>query len=107
MFVINGEVWRLKIVDSNYPLLLKPDGTYSIGVCDDRYKIICISNLIYGQQFKRVLCHEIVHAAMFSYNIYLDYETEELLANIIAHYGHEIINVTDILFKKMQRGYYL
>ena len=107
MFVINGETWRLKIVPSNYFLLLKPDGDYAIGVCDDRYKIICLSEQLYGKQFKEVLCHEIVHAAMFSYNIKLDYNTEELLANIISKYGFEITNITDVLFQKIKRGYYI
>ena len=44
----------------------------------------------YGRKFKEVLCHEIVHASMFSYNIYLDYDTEEFIANLISKYGEEI-----------------
>lgn len=104
MFTINGEVWRVKIVRPDYPLLQQPNGKFAWGVCDDDYKIICINNELRGWRFKEVLCHELVHAAMFSYNIILDYETEELLANIISKYGHEIINITDTLFIKIRKG---
>ena len=105
MFIINGEVWRVKIVRPDYPLLMRPDGSFSVGVCDDNYKVICLSNQLYGRAFHEVLCHEIVHAAMFSYNIMLDHDTEELMANIIARYGQEIIHITDVVFNKIKRGY--
>lgn len=36
---------------------------------------------------KKVLSHEITHAAMFSYNISLSMEQEELLADLVATYG--------------------
>jgi len=36
---------------------------------------------------KKVLCHELTHAAMFSYGIELSIEQEELLADLIATYG--------------------
>ena len=55
-----------------------------------------------GKMLKKVLCHEIVHSAMFSYDVQLNYEQGELLANIIATYGEEIINITNKIFKKLQ-----
>ncbi len=54
---------------------------------------------------KKVLCHEIVHAAMFSYNVELTLEQEELVADLIATYGEEIIEVTDQMFKKIKGAY--
>ena len=105
MFIINREIWRVKIVRPDYPLLIMPDGSFALGVCDDNYKIICISNQIHGRKFKEVLCHEIVHAAMFSYNIYIDHDTEEFIANLISKYGEEIISITDKVFKNIKRGY--
>lgn len=36
---------------------------------------------------KKILCHEITHAAMFSYNVDLSIEQEELVADLIATYG--------------------
>ena len=51
---------------------------------------------------KKVLTHEIVHAAMFSYNVHLTIEQEEVIADIIATYGEEIINITNKVFKKLR-----
>ena len=51
---------------------------------------------------KKVLCHELTHAAMFSYNVELSLEQEELLADIIATYGEEIIQITNTLFYKIK-----
>ena len=79
------------------------NGDFTIGVCDDNTKTIYLSSLLRGEKLKQVLCHEIVHAAMFSYNVELDYEQEELLANLIAIYGKEIVQITDNIFKRLSR----
>lgn len=79
------------------------NGEFTIGVCDDNTKTIYVSNLLRGEKLKQVLCHEIVHAAMFSYNVELEYEQEELLANLIAIYGKEIVQITDNIFKRLSR----
>lgn len=105
MFIINGEVWRLAITNPFHYMLQRPDGSYAVGACDDYTKTIYISEDLYGSYFKKVLCHEITHAAMFSYNIELDYDTEELVADLIAQYGHQITNITDKIFKDIQMGY--
>ena len=103
MFTINGIIWKVQRIPYQHPLLLMPDGEYAIGVCDRYHKIIGISSKLRGGQFKEVLCHEIVHAAMYSYNVIFDVETEELIANIVAKYGHEIISVTEQMFKRFKR----
>jgi hypothetical protein len=36
---------------------------------------------------KKVLCHELTHAAMFSYNVDLNYQQGELIADLVATYG--------------------
>ena len=38
---------------------------------------------------------------MFSYNVNLTVDQEELLADLIATYGHEIIYITNKVFKKI------
>ena len=42
-------------------------------------------------------------AAMFSYKIYLSSDQKELLADLIATYGEEIIFITNKIFKKIQK----
>lgn len=42
---------------------------------------------------------------MFSYDISLSAEQEEVVADLIAMYGEEIIDVTDQAFKKIKGAY--
>lgn len=50
----------------------------------------------------RVLCHEITHAAMYSYNVLLNVNQEELLADLVATYGYEIIEMTNLIFQRLK-----
>lgn len=102
MFDINGILWKIKFIhpwDKNF---IQLDGNYTIGLCDNNTKTIYLANNLEGSMLKKVLCHEIVHAAMFSYNVYLSLEQEEVIADIIATYGEEIIKITNKVFKKLQ-----
>jgi hypothetical protein len=38
---------------------------------------------------------------MFSYNIDLTLEQEEILADLIATYGQEIVHITNLVFKRI------
>ena len=105
MININGEEWYIKFVPEYHPLLYRSDGSLSIATCDDTTKTIYINNQLNGLFFKKVLCHELTHAAMFSYNIDLTLEQEELLADLISTYGEEIINITNKVFNKLRENY--
>lgn len=83
-------------------MLYRSDGSLSIGACDDNHKTIYINNNLSGPFLKKVLCHEITHAAMFSYDVDLTEEQEELLADLIATYGEEIINIANKVFRKLK-----
>lgn len=99
MLNINGVNWRIKLVAANSPSL---DG--ALGVCDDDTKCIYIRSNLNPLLFKRVLCHEITHAAMFSYNTELSLDQEELLADLIATYGEEIIEKTNEIFSRLNKN---
>ena len=99
--LINGIYWKIAVVIPTYPLLHKRNGLYAIGACDNLTRTIYLSNTLSGTLLKKVLCHEIVHAAMFSYNVNLSLEQEELIADLIATYGDEIIAVTNKIFDKL------
>jgi hypothetical protein len=71
MFLINNIYWKIAFVEPNYPLLMRKDGRYSIGACDNLTRTIYINDTLKGNILKKVLCHEITHAAMFSYNVIL------------------------------------
>lgn len=39
---------------------------------------------------------------MFSYNIYMTLDQEELIADLLSTYGEEIIFITNKIFKKIR-----
>jgi Zn-dependent peptidase ImmA (M78 family) len=70
---INGEYWEILLVSPFDPLLYMRDGHFAIGVCDNDLKVIAINENLDDFYLKKVLCHELTHAAMYSYNIELTY----------------------------------
>lgn len=101
MFLINNIYWKLAFVSPDFPLLMRPNGEYSVGACDNLTRTIYINDTLYGDFLKKVLCHQITHAAMFSYNVSLSIEQEELIADLISTYGEEIIYTTNKIFIKL------
>ena len=102
MLNINGEEWRLFFTSPNHPMLKRSDGSYTIGACDNLAKAIYICEGLSSALTKKVLCHELTHAAMFSYDIELCLRQEELLADLIATYGQEIISMTNAIFTRLK-----
>lgn len=102
MFLINGIYWKLAFVSPDYPLLRRITGEFSIGACDNLTRTIYINETLTGKLLKKVLCHEITHAAMFSYNVQLTLEQEQLIADLISTYGEEIIYITNKIFTKLE-----
>lgn len=101
MFNINGIDWKILQVSSNHPKVRKENGEYAWGSCDNSTKTIYLRSDIPKQKLKKILCHEITHAAMFSYNILLTIDQEELIADILSTYGEEIVAITNKIFKKI------
>lgn len=101
MFLINNVYWKLSFVAPNFPLLQRLNGEFSIGACDNLTRTIYINETLQGVLLRKVLCHEITHAAMFSYNVNLSLEQQELIADLISTYGDEIIYITNKIFNKL------
>ena len=78
---INGEDWAFCLVPPGDPALCTSVNC-ALGVCDDNDKTIYILNNLNREKMRKVLCHEIVHAAMFSYNVFLDISQEEMVITI-------------------------
>lgn len=96
---INEDKWMVFRVSEDHPILVKPDGSQAIGVCDKSTFKIYIDENIKGAYLQKVLCHELVHAAMFSYNVILTELEEELMADLFATYGREILQIVDKVFQ--------
>ena len=101
MFLINNIYWKLAFVSPDYPFLRRVSGNYSIGACDNLTRTIYINGTLTGKLLKKVLCHEITHAAMFSYNVNLTIEQEQLVADLISTYGDQIVYITNKIFNKL------
>lgn len=100
MFNINGMNWEVQLVSPIHSILIRSDGSLSIGACDYPTKTIYLNDQLEPSTMKKVLYHEIAHAAMFSYGVELGLEQEELLADLIATYGQEIIETTNKIINK-------
>lgn len=101
MFEINNIPWKIKLVSNNHPKIQRSNGTFALGSCDDTNHTIYINEQVPSYKLKKVLCHEITHAAMFSYGVSLNIDQEELIADLIATYGEEIIAITNKIFLKI------
>lgn len=106
-FIINGEIWVLKVVPPTHPALLSSTGKFTLGCCDSNTMTVYIADGLSDTKFKKVLCHELTHCAMYSYNVSLTADQEELLADIISTYGNEIVYITNKVFRKIRynKGY--
>lgn len=96
--IVNGVRWRVRMVSPAHPFLLTPWRTHALGVCDKTTRTIYIDKTLSPRKIKEVLCHEIVHAFMFSHAIEMTYDEEEMVAELIAAYGDDIIKQTDIIY---------
>lgn len=103
MFEINGILWKIAFVAPDFPLLQRANGDFTIGACDNLTRTIYINNTLTGDILNKVLCHEITHAAMFSYNVDLSIKQQELVADLISTYGQQIIYITNKIFSKLQK----
>ena len=97
MFTINGMDWNLRLVEPHSTMLMRSDNTYTFGMTDRNTQCIYISNRINGSFFDRVLCHELCHAFCLSYNLTMDIQTEEIVADFLATYGREVFALADEL----------
>ena len=97
MFTINGMDWNLRFVGSHSPMLMRSDGTYTFGMTDRNTREIYISDMIHGSFYDRVLYHELCHAFCLSYNLTMDIQTEEIVADFLATYGREVFALADEL----------
>jgi len=96
--IINGVRWRVRLVSPAHPMLLTPHKTHALGVCDKVTQTICIDETLSPQLLKEVLCHELVHAFMYSYDIDLSYNEEEIVATLMGEYGDDILEMTDAIY---------
>ena len=104
MYQINGKAWYIRLVQNESPMLMRSDGSYTVGMCDRTTQNIYISELLQGKFLRKVLIHEVCHSAMFSYGIDMSVEQEELFCDLVATYGDEIIGIVDNVFLALKNA---
>lgn len=101
MFEVNGTKWNIILVDANSKHLRRSDGSYTIGVCDNFRKTIYIYKHLDSFMFDKVLAHEMTHVFCFEFDLSLDIDTEEIIADFISLYGRKIVYMVDDIVKTL------
>lgn len=91
-------------VESGSLFLTRSDGTVTLGMTDGRTKTIYLDDSLTGSMLDRVLAHELVHAFMFSYDIHIEIEFEEYIADWISIFGRNLIYLLDDLMQKINKS---
>lgn len=103
MYQINNKTWNIRRVQSDSPMLMRSDGSFTVGMCDRVTQTVYISDLLHGKFLRKVLLHEVCHSAMLSYNIDMSVEQEEMFCDLLATYGDEIIGIVDNVFSALSK----
>lgn len=101
---VNGERWRFVEVNPNDKHLVRSDNISVLGVTDNSDKTVYISDRLNDFMKKKVTTHEICHVFCFAYGIYLPLEVEETVADFVASYGRDIIEVADDIINVIISG---
>ena len=97
MFTINNKMWDLVKVSRHSAMLQRSDGSKTVGMTDRNTQTVYLADHLRGKFLDRVLCHELCHAFCLSYNVYMDIDTEEIVADFLATYGREVFEIADRL----------
>lgn len=103
MFNCNGIVWEIYFVNAGSRYLIRNDGSKTIGMTNGLTHTIYIANNLKGRLLETVLAHELCHAVIFSYDIELDAELEEWVAQFVATYGREVVEILESLLPMIRR----
>lgn len=101
-FCINDIHWKVYYVSNNSYFLIDRTGKRCIATTDVKRKIIFVDCSLIGDELRKVLLHELTHAAMDSYGLIQDIHkmvprknwifVEEWICNFIYNYGVEIMD---------------
>lgn len=96
-FTLNGDRWRVVMVDERDPALIDRTGHLRLATTDPDTLTVHMSDRLHGDMLARVLIHEIGHCLMVSYDLIGQLhrmvrpekwvESEEWVCNFLADYG--------------------
>ena len=102
-FTVNNQNWDLVFVKPNSKELVRSDGSITIGMTDNVQKKVFINNRLSGYMMDKCIAHEMCHVYAFSFDYYMDIETEEIVADFFSLFGRSIVYQLHDLIKILQR----
>lgn len=105
---MNGIEWNIYTVNPNNILLIDRTGKLTLATTDTTKREVYLSSILNGYPKCKVLIHELVHCALYSYglldqlHLFVDrskwFYAEEWLCNFVADYANYIFEIAyDIL----------
>lgn len=92
---VNGINWKIIDVPGNFSELKRSDNVFVLGVTDNSMHRVYIASGLSNALYTKVLTHELCHVFCFSYDLCMDIQTEEIVADFVATYGRDIIDIAD------------
>ena len=104
-FIVNNHKWDLVFVNPNSKYLKRSDGTITIGMTDNNTKTVYINNRLSDYMFDKCLAHELCHVYAFSFDYFMDIETEEIVADFFSLFGRSMVYMLDDLVGILKKAY--
>ena len=102
-FTVNNQNWDLVFVKPNSKELVRSDGSITIGMTDNVQKKVFINNRLSNYMMDKCIAHEMCHVYAFSFDYYMDIETEEIVADFFSLFGRSIVYQLDDLISILKR----
>lgn len=102
-FTVNNQNWDLVFVKPNSKELVRSDGSITIGMTDNVQKKVFINNRLSNYMMDKCIAHEMCHVYAFSFDYYMDIETEEIVADFFSLFGRSIVYQLDDLIRILKR----
>ena len=102
-FKVNNQEWEIVLVKPNSKELVRSNGTITIGMTDNNQKKVFINNRLSDYMFDKCLAHELCHVYAFSFDYFMDIETEEIVADFFSLFGRSIIYQLDDFIEILKR----
>lgn len=101
MFEINGILWDILFVNPNSDKLRRSDGSITHAVTDWNDRTVYVSTFPRGAFLRKIICHELCHCFCFSFDIRMNIEEEERLADWISRFGEDLVYLLDDLMRSI------
>lgn len=103
-FTVNNQEWELQFVKPSSKELMRSDGSITLGMTDNNVKTVFINNRLNNYMTDKVLCHELTHVYAFSFDYFIDIQTEEIVADFLSLFGRDIIYLLDDIIKILKKA---